>query len=277
MLSALILVFREVLEAALIVTIVAAATRSVAARWRWINAGIALGALGALLVALLAGQIGELADGVGLELFNAGVLLAAVGMIGWHVIWMARHGRALAAEMNTVGREVTQGSRPLWALLLVIALAVLREGSEVVLFLYGLVLSGSGSEQMAIGAGAGLAVGIGLGLALYWGLLRIPMRHFFSATNGLLLLLAAGLAAQAAGFLNQADLLPTLGRQLWDSSWLLTEQSLLGQTLHTLIGYQARPMGVQVLAYLITVVLLISGMKLCQLKSVPASEAQSQA
>jgi high-affinity iron transporter len=277
MLSALILVFREVLEAALIVTIVAAATRSVAARWRWINAGIALGALGALLVALLAGQIGELADGVGLELFNAGVLLAAVGMIGWHVIWMARHGRALAAEMNTVGREVTQGSRPLWALLLVIALAVLREGSEVVLFLYGLVLSGSGSEQMAIGAGAGLAAGVGLGLALYWGLLRIPMRHFFSATNGLLLLLAAGLAAQAAGFLNQADLLPTLGRQLWDSSWLLTEQSLLGQTLHTLIGYQARPMGVQVLAYLITVVLLISGMKLCQLKSVPASEAQSQA
>jgi high-affinity iron transporter len=271
MLSALILVFREVLEAALIVTIVAAATRSVTTRWRWIGAGIAAGVLGAIVVALLAERIGELADGVGLELFNACVLLAAVVMIGWHVIWMARHGRALAAEMTAIGSDVSHGSRSLWALLLVVALAVLREGSEVVLFLYGLSLGGAAAGQMAIGAAIGVIAGAGVGLALYWGLLRIPMRHFFSATNGLLLLLAAGLAAQAAGFLNQADLLPALGRQLWDSSSILSEQSLIGQTLHTLVGYQARPMGVQVLAYLVTAIALFSGMKLCQPRSTAAS------
>lgn len=271
MLSALILVFREVLEAALIVTIVAAATRSVATRWRWIGAGIGAGVLGAIVVALLAERIGELADGVGLELFNACVLLAAVVMIGWHVIWMARHGRALAAEMTAIGSDVSRGSRSLWALLLVVALAVLREGSEVVLFLYGLSLGGAASGQMAIGAAIGVIAGAAVGLALYWGLLRIPMRHFFSATNGLLLLLAAGLAAQAAGFLNQADLLPALGRQVWDSSSILSEQSLVGQTLHTLVGYQARPMGVQVLAYLVTAIALFSGMKLCQPKLPVAS------
>lgn len=267
MLSALILVFREVLEAALIISVIAAATRSVAGRGYWIVGGIGAGLLGALIVALLGERISEWADGVGMEIFNAGVLLAAVLMIGWHVIWMARHGRALAAQMQAIGRDVSAGARSMWAMLLVIALAVLREGSEVVLFLYGLSAGGDGARPIMLGALAGLAAGAVLGLGLYWGLVRIPLRYFFSATNGLLLLLAAGLAAQAAGFLNQADLLPTLGRQVWDSSWLLSEQSLLGQTLHTLVGYQAHPSGVQVLAYVITCIALFSGMKLCQVRT----------
>ena len=101
MLGALIIVFREVLEAGLIVGIVMAATRGVSGRGRWIVIGIGTGVLGAAVVAAFAGAISQAFQGAGQELFNAGVLLTAVVMLMWHNAWMARHGREIAAEMRT--------------------------------------------------------------------------------------------------------------------------------------------------------------------------------
>ncbi len=255
-----LLVFREVLEAALIVTIVCAATRGVARRGLFVSGGLALGVLGALLVAGFAGAVAGAFSGVGQEVFNACVLFAAVLMIGWHVLWMSSHGRALATQMKALGGAVHSGSSSLMMLLLVVALAVLREGSEVVLFLYGMVAGGASGafEGLALGVVAGVATGF----ALYFGLLRIPLRHFFTATNGLLVLLAAGLASSAARYLVQADLLPALVDPLWDSSWLLTNGSIAGEALHILIGYDARPSGIMLVFYLGVVTLLLGGMRL---------------
>lgn len=254
-----LLVFREVLEAALIITIVCAATRGVPRRGLFVGGGLILGVLGAMLVALFAGALATAFSGVGQEVFNAGVLLAAVFMISWHVLWMSGHGRAMAAEMQALGGAVQSGSSSLMMLLLVVALAVLREGSEVVLFLYGMVAGG------AVGVPGGLALGViagsAVGFALYYGLLRIPLRHFFSATNAMLMLLAAGLAASAARYLVQANLLPALIDPLWDSSWLLSNGSLPGQTLHILIGYDARPSGIMLVFYAVTLLILLGGMR----------------
>jgi high-affinity iron transporter len=256
-----VLVFREVLEAALIISVVFAATRDVPARSRWIGAGIVAGVLGAVAVALSAGLIADAVAGMGQELFNASVLFAAVVMIGWHAIWMATHGKELAMQMQAIGSEVSVGHRPLMALLIVVAIAVLREGSEVVLFLFAQVAGGSTWIDIAGGLALGIAGGCATGLALYLGLLRIPIRYFFTATNWLLLLLAAGMASQAARFLVQADLLPPLGPQLWDSSRVLSDRSILGQTLHVLVGYDARPAGVQVLFYIVTGAMIAIGMR----------------
>jgi high-affinity iron transporter len=132
----------------------------------------------------------------------------------------------------------------------------------VVLFGYGLVASGESAGGLALGGALGLLAGVALGFAMYFGLLRIPMKHFFSATNGLLVLLAAGLASEAAAKLVQADALPTLVDQLWDSSWLLSDDSLVGKTLHVLVGYTAQPSGVQIAFYAATVVLLVLGMRI---------------
>ena len=262
MLGIALLVFREALEAALIVTIVAAATRGVPRRGIYIGGGIALGAVGAMVVAGFAGIIEQAVNGAGQDLFNAGVLLAAVLMIGWHVVWMSSHGRELAQQMQAVGHAVKAGSSSLTMLLAVVALAVLREGSEVVLFLYGMAADGAGMGDLLAGVPLGLIGGMAVGYALYFGLLRIPLRHFFSATNGMLVLLAAGLASTAARFLTQADWLPTWGSQLWNSSALLSNGSVLGQALHILVGYDARPSGIQIVFYLITVLLLVMGMLL---------------
>ena len=274
MLATLLLVFREVLEAALIISIVAAATRGVSGRGAWIGGGLALGLVGAVLVAVFAGGIAEAMSGMGQEWFNAIVLLAAVVMIGWHVVWMARHGRELSLHMKSVGSAVSAGSRPMTALLVVVALAVLREGSEIVLFGYGLLAGGSSMSALAVGGLLGLLIGVAVGFAMYFSLLKIPMRHFFTATNGLLVLLAAGLASSAAGKLVQADALPALVDTLWDTSWLLTDESLTGHTLHILIGYTAQPSGIQMVFYALTVVVLLAGMRLFRLPvSKPAAHS----
>ena len=97
-----------------------------------------------------------------------------------------------------------------------------------------------------------MAGGVAFGAALYYGLVTVPMRHLFTVTSVIILLLAAGMASQGAAFLLQADLVPSLGGQLWDTSSLVAEQSLLGQILHALVGYVARPAGIQVLAYVAT-------------------------
>jgi high-affinity iron transporter len=262
MLGTGLLVFREVLEAALIVSIVCAATRGVPGRGGWVGVGIAAGVLGAIIVAFFANVISEAVSGIGQELFNATVLLAAVVMIAWHAIWMSSHGRELATQMKAVGGAVQTGKRPLSALLIVVAIAVLREGSEVVLFLYGQAAGGAGTIDIAGGIAMGVVGGVAVGFLLYFGLLGIPMRYFFSATNWLMLLLAAGLASQAAGFLIQADVLPAFGNRVWDSSALLSNGSLLGKTLHTLIGYDAQPAGMQLLFYATTACVIALGMKL---------------
>ena len=253
MLSTSIIVFREILEAALIIGVVMAASRGVPGRGVAIGGGVACGVLGAVVVALFAGEIADAVQGAGQEVFNAGVLMVAVAMLGWHNVWMKTHGREIARHMSEVGNAVRGGSRPVQALAIVVGAAVLREGSESVLFLYGIAAgSGGGAWDMIAGGALGIAGGTVLGVALYRGLLRIPPRHLFTITSALILVMAAGMASQAAGFLVAADLLPTLGAQLWDTSALLDPRSLIGRTAHTLIGYDARPAGIQLLVFVAT-------------------------
>lgn len=265
MLGSAIIVFRETLEAALIIGIIAVATRNMRARNAWLSAGIAAGVIGSLLVALFTGKIAELAEGVGQELFNAGVLGLAAAMLAWHNIWMVRHGMQLARDARQLGQDVTSGSREMSALALVVGLAILREGSETALFLYGVLSGGEETLASVLGGGAlGLLLGCLAGYGLYAGVLRIPARHFFTATSGLILLLAAAMASQAARFLVQADLLPSLASPLWNTSWLLDNHSLLGRLLHTLAGYEAMPSGIQVVFYVATLVLILVGMRLAR-------------
>ena len=257
MLGTAIIVFREVLEASLIVSIVMAACNGIAGRAFWVSCGLIAGVLGAGLVAAFAASIAGAAAGFGQELFNAAILFLAVAMLGWHNIWMSRHGRQLAAEVGAVGKAVVAGARPLYAVAIVAGVAVLREGSETVLFVYGIAAGGGETASSMLAGGLlGLATGVALGVGLYFGLLRIPMRHLFTVTNWMILLLAAGMASQGAGFLTQADVLPPLGEALWNSSAVLSEHSILGKILHTLIGYVSQPTGIQLIFYVATLLVI---------------------
>jgi high-affinity iron transporter len=254
MLAVAIIVFREVLEAGLIVGIVMAASVGIPGRGRWIATGVAGGVLGAALVALFAATIAQAFEGNGQEMLNASVLIIAVCMLAWHNLWMATHAREMAAHASALGREVASGRRPLAALALICGVAVLREGSETVLFVYGITASDQDGGAAALLAGGlvGIAGGAAAGTLIYLGLLRMPIRRLFAVTSWMVLLLAGGLAAQAAAFLVQAGLLPAMGNQIWDTSFVLSDDSLLGRIMHTLIGYVARPEGVQLLVFAAT-------------------------
>jgi high-affinity iron transporter len=262
MLAALIIVFREVFEAGLIIGIVLAVTRAVASRGWWISAGVLGGTLGACVVALFTGKLSDAFAGAGQELFNAAILGLAVVMLTWHNVWMARHGRELAAEMRAAGEAVAAGKSSLFALAVVVGVAVLREGSEVVLFLYGILATESSGASVFLGGVIGLALGALTCALTYFGLLRIPGRYLFAATSLMIAFLAAGMASQSVAFLAQADVLTALGNTVWDSSWLLSDSSILGRALHTLVGYSDRPTEMQLLAYAATLAVTFFLMRL---------------
>lgn len=258
MLGAFIIVLREVFEAGLIVGVVLAATRGVHNRGLWIGVGVVAGLVGAGIVAMFAGAISSLFEGYGQEIFNATILLLAVGMLTWHNVWMASHGRQMAAEVRKVGQEVAHGDRPPYALAVVCGVAVLREGSEVVLFLYGIAAAGGSGTSMLIGGLLGVLAGVAVTGLSYLGLLAIPQRYIFTVTGWLITLLAAGLAAQAVFFLNSANLLTALNTEVWDTSWLLPQDSIVGVVLHTLVGYTDRPSGMQLIAYIAVIAVMVA-------------------
>lgn len=269
-----IIVFRETLEAAMIIGILAAATVGIAGRSRMLLGGIAAGVVGAIVVALLTSRIAEMASGTGQDLLNAGILGFAVLMLAWHNIWMSRHGAELAHQARQVGHAVRGGEKTLLTLFVVIALAVLREGSETVLFVYGSMAGGEATAlQVLTSGGLGLGAGALAGFLLYAGFLRIPTRWFFAATSGLILLLAAAMASQMARFLVQSDVLPDLGSPLWDTTGMLSNTSAAGVLLHALMGYEAMPSGLQVVFYITTLIVILSAMRVLRYRKDTISES----
>lgn len=277
-----LIIFREALEAALFIGIMAAATRGLAGRWRAIILGIIGGVMGSVLVAGMMGQISSMADGAGSDWFNVIVLSGAFVMLMWHVVWSQKHGRELAGQAKSIGAK---GS--MWAITLAIVLIVLREGSESVLFVTGALASNEAAPvviavealpqavdytasasvetitavpdviaqpvlsmtDVLLGGTAGLAVGVLVGMVLYLGLARIPVGRLFSITNVFVVFLAAGMMGQVGRKLVQADVLPSGVNPLWDSSGLVSIDSGAGTFLHALLGYDAQPSATHVLFF----------------------------
>ncbi len=272
MFSATLIVFRESLEAALFVGIVAAATRQMVGRGRWLSAGVGIGALGAVLLALMAERISGWFDGIGQDLVNIGVLTLALVFLLWHCTWVAAHAKEMAGHARRLGASVQDGRKPPWALLFAVVLAVLREGAETVLFVAGSVSGTQASTQSVVMAAlVGLALGASVGALIYAGLTRIPMRHLFAATNVLIALLAGSIASQLARAVTQAGLVDVWGIPLWDSSHWLSPESALGTLLHALVGYDARPSGLQLIAYIGALALIYFGTRALEPRPVAAA------
>ena len=270
MFAAAIIVFRETLEAALFVGIIAAATRQLPGRGRLLGTGVALGAAGALALAFMAERIGAWADGIGQDLVNIAILGVALTMLLWHCVWVSTHGKEMAADARRLGQSVGHGRRPPYALLVAVALAVLREGAETVLFVAGSVTSSptAGPGALLIACVGGLAAGAATGSLMYFGLTRIPAQRLFAVTNVLIALLAAAIASQLAKALAQGGLLDAGSAPLWDSSALLAQDSALGTLLHALVGYDAQPSGAQLVFYLAVLAIIVVGTRLA---AAPAS------
>jgi high-affinity iron transporter len=257
MLGTAVIVFREILEIAIILGVILAATRGIKGRAKWINLGVVLGLIGSGVVAYFIEEISEWSDGLGQEMFNAIILLVAASVIGWTVIWMRTHAKHMTAKLKNVSKKVADGDAHLFSVSIVIALAILREGSEIVLFSNGILLAGKTSiAQFALGAGLGAVGGALVGAMIYFGLIKMKAKYIFKVTSWLLIFLAAGMTSIAAGYLASAGVFDKLVTPVWDISSVLSDDSYAGQFLGILIGYTASPLGIQLVFYAVTLAVL---------------------
>ncbi|TAL55554.1 FTR1 family protein [Pandoraea sp.] len=248
------IVWRESVEALLVVGILYAwlknsgesARKGVAYLW----AGVALGIAAAIgLGAALLGFT-EILSGDAQDYFQIAMVLIAAVLIVQMVLWMKKHGRTLKRDMEASLQKSSESSN-WWGVLVLVALAIAREGSETVIFLYGLGFGQGGAISGAMVA----AVLIGLGLALLtFYLLQLggrifSWRLFFRVTEVMLLFLAAGLLMTGIDRLISLGLVPTLGDQVWDSARLLDDASPVGNLIATLTGYRAHPAVMNLLVY----------------------------
>jgi high-affinity iron transporter len=226
-----------------------------------------MGVVGALLLALMAQHISGWFDGLGQDVVNIGVLSIALAMLLWHCIWVASHSREMASDARKLGASVREGDRKPWALFTAVALAVLREGAETVLFVGG-ALSGSSSSaaEVLLSFAVGVGLGVGAGWLIYGGLARIPTRHVFAATNVLIAILAGSIASQLVKSLTQAGFIERWTSPLWDTSSWLAPESALGTFLHALAGYDATPSAAQLASYLAVLALIYAGTRLLRPK-----------
>ncbi len=262
MLQIAIVVFREILEISLILGILTAATKEIPGRTKWIASGLTLGIAASLLLAFFTDKISESLDGMGQEFFNGLILISASVMIGWTVLWMQKHARSISGELKRLSNSVREGKKPLYILLVVVFLSVLRESAEVVLFTYSYYVSGTEISGIIYGLIAGLILGSAVGFALYLGILKAFGKYFFIVTTWLLIFLSAGIASQGIGFWINAQITPTLGE--FDFSMILSQQSFIGKFLHIFFGYIDQPAGAQLLTYFVTLAALIVGLKIAK-------------
>ncbi len=242
----LFIVWRESVEALLVVGILYTWLRATPEGKRglpYLWGGVAAGlALAVALALVLLGVSSWLSD-EGQEWFQAIMSLAACALVVQMVVWMKKHGRTLKGELES-GARASVASDNWWGLLVLVAIAVAREGSETVVFLYGTVSAAQGGSDMLMLALAGVA-GFAVALLTFWllqlGGKLITWRRFFLVTEILLLLLASSLLVGGLDHLISLDVLPTLVDPVWDSSWLLSDSTGLGKVLADFAGYRALP------------------------------------
>jgi len=258
MLSITVIIFREMLEMALIVSVLLAATKGTIGRRRWIGGGVALGLLGSAVLAYFTEALSGAMEGKAQEVFNACVLFLASAMIAWTVIWMRVHGRQMTENLKRIGKAVAANEEPIHTLAVVAGLAALREGSEMVLFTFGTLASGQNVWQTAAGCALGILSGVLTAAVLYLGLIKISPKNIFFVTSVLLIFLAAGMVSQALSLLASVGLVPELNPVLWDTSAWLPENGVAGRFLHALLGYAEKPSGIQIAGYVLTLVIIVA-------------------
>jgi len=255
--SALVIVFREMLEMALVLGVLLAATKGVPGSRRWIGMGGLVGAGGAILFAVFMDEVENSFTGNGEFLLNAGLLMLASILIAWTVIWMSEHGREIAARMRHVGQSVIAGDSPKTALAMVSMAAVMREGGEGVFFLFGAAQSVQDDGfSILLGGFLGVVSGALVGYVIYRGLVRIPLKYVFGVIGWIMILLSAGMASQAVQNLVTIGALPPLMDPIWDSSGWLPQSSFIGEILHVMIGYTDQPSGMQMLIFSLALIVI---------------------
>jgi high-affinity iron transporter len=241
MISAVIIVLREVLEGVLLICMLMASAAAMGHRLRWLPVALLLGFAGAFAYAVFLEQISMLFEGLGQEIVSATLLTAVALILLLHNFLAASHAL----------RSPVSGRLILLVFVAAAAMSMSREGAEIYLYVYAFGVQAGQMASVLSGAVIGTGIGLSLGTFLYYGLRALPPRRCLWVCTALGTMIGAGLVMQATYYLGQADVLPG-GQPLWDSSGVVAESSLTGEMLQAALGYEATPTAVQVGLYMIS-------------------------
>lgn len=250
MLPSYLLSLREGIEAALIIGIVIGALRKirradlVPALWWGVLSAAAVSALAAVLLTILGLEL----EGPAEPIYEGATMLIAAGILTWMIFWMSQQARTLKSELEE-GVHKAAASTGRRAIFWLAFVAVVREGIELALFLTASVFA-SDALQTAVGAALGLGTSILLGWSMFAAIVRLDLRRFFQVTGILLILFAAGLVAHGVHEFNEVGLIPAVIEHVWDANAFLPADSILGQFMQTLFGYNPTPSLTEMIAYL---------------------------
>ena len=247
MLVTVIIFLREAIEAALLFSVLLALCQRFDVERRWLFPTISTGVAGACIGALLMERITNSFDGTGQEIMNATFLFFMATCAIIICLWLSNFLRRDKPELND--RLSTHIS---WVFILILCLAIMHEGLELSIYCYSYMLGHDNNLAFFIGGILGLGIGISFGAIVYYILVNLSSSTLMKIAIFLLVLVAAGMSSQASLYLIQSGWLP-FTKTLWDSSNIISEQSLLGQLLYAMIGYEATPDGLQVVFYFSTI------------------------
>lgn len=255
LLSSVILVLQETLEAALLISVLMALSHQLKQRIAWLPWGLCGGAILASLYSANMQSVSEWFDYVGQEVVNA-LLQASISVTIILLFWAIFRTRPAVHPASEPIKKHYVFLFQLCAAIAVI-LTITREGSELLMYLGGFIQQGDKLQAILTGSGIGFSIGVSVGFLLYYGLMGLPGHWGFTSCVFLMSLYTGNMLSQATLLLTQADWLPS-GRSLWDTSAWLPENSISGQLLYALIGYEATPSWIQVVSYLAGTALILA-------------------
>ncbi len=271
MLPSFLLALREGFEIALIVGIVFGALHKFDRRdlFKTVNLGILTAILASLTVAIVLTLMGASLEGPAEPIFEGVMMLTAAGVLTWMILWMQSHARHIKQMLqDEIGLASRAGST---AIFLVAFVAVLREGIELALLMTASVFN-SGVSETVLGAIGGLVLAAVLGWGLYRATIKLDLRRFFQVTSILLVLFAAGLVAHGMHEFNEVNIVPSVIEHVWDTNAVLDENSVAGQVLKTLFGYNGDPSLTEVIGYLTYFVVLFAATRPRKAALAPAEQ-----
>ncbi|MCS3431568.1 iron uptake transporter permease EfeU [Klebsiella sp. BIGb0407] len=248
-----LIMLREGLEAALIVSLIASYLKRTqrghlfVAMWIGVVTAAVLCLILGLVINETTGEFPQKEQ----ELFEGLIAVVAVFILTWMVFWMRKVSRNVKGQLErAVDSALGRKNNHSWALILMVFFAVAREGLESVFFLLAAFQQDVGMLP-PIGAMLGLATAIGLGFLIYYGGVRLNLAAFFKWTSLFILVVAAGLSASAIRAFHEAGLWNHFQERAFDMSETLSTHSLFGTLLEGLFGYQEAPTVSEVSVYFI--------------------------
>ena len=255
MIGTFIIAWRESIEAALLVGVLLVYLKKIGQEkhFFYIYAGIFAGLAGSILFGVLSNKMSFLFEGAGEDIFGAVILLLAVIVLTYMVVWMSAQAKNVKGKIQQKVKAALE-ERKLWALSFLAFSEVFREGVETVLFLWGILIQNQGASSVSMALLSGLA-GLVLAVLMAWFFFRgfgfLDMKLFFKITGWILLLMSAGMLVAAVGKLESAGLISPILSHIWNTTWLIDDRTLFGHIVSGFLGYRAKPSLMEVLAYLI--------------------------